>query len=116
VLYRAAEEALRNAVRHASAKRIVVCVGATASDVWMEVTDDSVGFDPSAITAKPAMGLFMMRERVALVDGECEVAAVCGRGTTIRVRVPWMRDKLQASRGVADVEHRELSGEECQVT
>ncbi|MDF1505093.1 ATP-binding protein [Roseisolibacter sp. H3M3-2] len=90
VFYRVAQEALRNAVRHAEPGTVRVRLAATGgSSASLEVTDDGRGFDVAAAEgARDGMGLFVMRERVALIDGRLEVRSQPGRGTTVRAVVP----------------------------
>ena len=89
-LYRVAQEALRNAVRHADARHVHVTLS-TPEDgtIRLDVADDGVGFEiADAEERRPGMGLFAMRERVALVDGTLEIESVPGAGTVVRARVP----------------------------
>jgi len=51
----------------------------------LEVADDGRGFEPARVDG---FGLRGMRTRVEQVGGQLEVASSCGRGTTVRVRVP----------------------------
>jgi signal transduction histidine kinase len=90
-LYRVAQEAVRNAVLHASANSIHIVLHADALTARLEVLDDGVGFDPAIIASSDATlkrGLLSMRERVALVDGGLEVKSARGGGTTIVATVP----------------------------
>ena len=89
VLYRVAQEALNNALRHASARRSVLRAGRRDGLARLEVVDDGVGFRvEEAESRRPAMGLFTMRERIALLDGALEIDSAPGRGTRITARVP----------------------------
>jgi signal transduction histidine kinase len=89
VLYRIAEEACRNALRHARAGQIDIAAGSTPLDVWMEVMDDGAGFDPQDPAVNDeGMGLFMMRQRIALAGGSLAIRSAPGRGTVVSVRVP----------------------------
>jgi signal transduction histidine kinase len=89
VLYRVAQAAVSNAVRHARARELRIAISTDARHVLLEVRDDGIGFDPDAAAATGAgMGLFIMRERLALVDGVLEVQSAAGAGTTVRARVP----------------------------
>lgn len=89
VLYRVAQESLNNAVRHAAPTEVSVRLTSTPGDVSLEITDNGRGFDvDEAERRRPGMGLFTMRERVALVNGEFIVDSRHGRGTTIRVTLP----------------------------
>jgi signal transduction histidine kinase len=89
VLYRVAQESIRNAVCHASPRRIHVALHLGGGEARLEVNDDGVGFDlADAERRRPGMGLFTMRERVALVDGEFQVRTAPGDGTTVCACVP----------------------------
>ncbi len=89
VLYRVAQEALNNAVKHASATTVLLRAGVQAHVARLEVSDDGVGFRvEDAERRRPGMGLFTMRERMALVDGTLEVDSAPGRGTRVIACVP----------------------------
>ena len=89
VLYRIAQEAVRNATIHASPRRIRVAVHQTGAEATISVHDDGVGFDLAEAEARRAgMGLTSMRERVDLLDGRLEVNTAKGSGTTISATVP----------------------------
>jgi signal transduction histidine kinase len=89
VLYRVAQEALRNAARHASASRVEIFLRRAPGSATLEVTDDGRGFDVRrAEERRPGMGMFSMRERVALVNGVLTVESAPGRGTRIVATVP----------------------------
>jgi PAS domain S-box-containing protein len=79
-------EALTNARRHSSARRVRVALGATEEEMWVEVSDDGVGFDPHQRTGN--VGIGAMRERTALLSGRLEVFSEPAEGTTVRLRVP----------------------------
>src|SRR5215207_5846697 len=64
-------EALTNARRHSSARRVRVALGVTGQEIWVEVSDDGVGFD---LRQSPGnVGIGAMRERTALLSGGLEV-------------------------------------------
>jgi PAS domain S-box-containing protein len=79
-------EALANARRHSSARRVRVAVGATEEEIRLEVSDDGVGFDPRQSTQ--SVGLGAMRERAALLSGKLEIFSEPAEGTRVRLRVP----------------------------
>ena len=88
VLYRVAQEAVRNAVRHGRPRELRLTLDADANEARLEVTDDGTGFDVDvADAARTGMGIFLMRERLALIDGALEVASRPGR-TTVRAIAP----------------------------
>ncbi|MGD1992726.1 MAG: GAF domain-containing protein [Anaerolineae bacterium] len=86
-LYRIAQEALNNALKHAAPTAVTVHVQRDACCVTLEVTDDGQGFDPTAPTDAGGMGLISMRERVEKLGGELEITSSPGQGTTVRVRL-----------------------------
>jgi signal transduction histidine kinase len=89
VLYRVAQEALRNAARHASASRVEIILRRAPTTATLEVRDDGRGFDVHrAEERRPGMGLFSMRERVGLVNGSLMVDSAPGCGTRVVATVP----------------------------
>ena len=90
-LWRAAQEALSNAVRHAKASAVTVTVEADGPGrgTRLSVADDGVGFDPEARSiAARRLGLVSMRERVEAAGGVFDIVSAPGRGTTVRASVP----------------------------
>jgi signal transduction histidine kinase len=86
-LYRAAQEALTNARRHAQAKRVDITLTLNTTRAELVVRDDGVGFDDAAV--KPdAHGLPGLRERLELVGGALAIDSAPGRGATVRVTIP----------------------------
>jgi signal transduction histidine kinase len=89
VLFRVAEEAVANAVRHGSPRTVGVHVTADERYVRLAVVDDGRGFDASGRpTSHPGIGLFTMRQRVALAGGIFEVESRPGGGTVVSAIVP----------------------------
>jgi signal transduction histidine kinase len=85
-LYRIAQEALHNVVKHARARSVEVQLACGPEGLLLDVSDDGVGFDTGA--AFPGhLGLRTMRERATGVGGTLEIASAPG-GTRIRVHVP----------------------------
>jgi two-component system, NarL family, sensor histidine kinase DevS len=84
--YRLVQEALTNAVKHASGERIEVTVVEDAGKLLIAVRDYGVGFDPE--TPAEGFGLLGMRERVELVDGRLTIDSEPGRGTVVRADLP----------------------------
>lgn len=87
-LWRVAEEALSNALRHAGASEIRVTVEEDG-DTVLSVADNGVGFDPDARSiAARRLGLVSMRERIEAAGGTFEIVSAPGQGTTVRASVP----------------------------
>jgi signal transduction histidine kinase len=102
VLYRVAEEAVRNAIRHARARSIDIEVGMTPAIVRMVIQDDGVGFDRDTVDRNGSgTGLGLIGERLAFAGGECSIESAPGRGTTIAVRLPVAHTTIETSRGAA---------------
>lgn len=85
VLYRVAQEALRNALQHSGGRGVVITLTVDERTARLEVRDDGRGLDDSAAVG---MGVFAMRERVALVDGVFEIGRAPGGGTRVVATVP----------------------------
>ncbi len=86
-LFRVAQEALTNVIKHAGADEAVVRVRYREDQVQLEVADDGIGCDvPGA--DRPSWGLIGMQERVALMGGEFDLSSEKGQGTRITVTVP----------------------------
>ncbi len=86
VVYRIAQEAVSNVVKHARATRIEVTLEEDLNGVLVTIRDDGIGFDPSR-PEKPLpghLGLLVMRERAEQTGGWCIVDSETGRGTSVR--------------------------------
>ena len=86
-LYRIAQEALHNVVKHAGAKQVRVEVGRVPDGVHLRVIDDGRGFDPTAVP-DGHLGLAGMQARAERLGGTLTVASVRDGGTTIDVVIP----------------------------
>jgi signal transduction histidine kinase len=92
VLYGVAQEALRNAERHSGAEAARITLRVEGRAVAMVVADGGRGFDVAeAEGRRPGMGLFTMRERVALVEGRLAIDSTPGAGTRVCATVPLAR-------------------------
>ncbi len=90
-LYRIAQEALTNVLRHAGAQAVDVRLSRRVGAISLRIHDDGVGFDPSSPAATDGarhLGLVSMRERADKVNATLSVESGAGVGTTIRVVVP----------------------------
>ena len=85
-IYRIAQEALTNALKHAEAHTVTIAVAEIEGEVGVRVRDDGRGYDPKAITS--GFGLVSIHERVELLDGRLRVRSAPGEGTTLEARVP----------------------------
>ncbi len=85
-VYRIAQEALRNANKHAGRAHVKVLLRGTPSGIRLQVTDSGEGFDPHA--PRTGLGLISMEERARLMGGTLKVESKMGEGTRITVDVP----------------------------
>jgi len=88
VLYRVAQEALTNVVRHAQAAEASIVVTVSRGFVQLVVEDDGVGFDPTALTPAERIGLIGMRERLELLGGSLRLESAPGSGCSVHGRLP----------------------------
>jgi two-component system NarL family sensor kinase len=86
-LFRIAQQAVANAIKHARAAHVVIRLTRSAADVGLRVEDDGDGFDPPTV-AGDRFGLVGMRERARLLGGALVVESAPGAGTALDVRVP----------------------------
>jgi two-component system, NarL family, sensor kinase len=87
LLFRAAQEALRNVAPHAHAGRVDVHLGLAGDDWRLDVVDDGVGFGP-ADEDRSHFGLRLLADRAREAGGELEIQSTPGRGTRVRLTVP----------------------------
>ena len=87
-LYRIAQEALNNSLKHAKATKVTVRIFTKGDRVTLEVNDDGVGFDPKSDESQGGMGLLNMNERAKRAGGSLSIHSEIGKGTTINISVP----------------------------
>ena len=87
-LYRMAQEAIRNVVKHADADHVVVSVGPEAGGVSLKIADDGRGLPPEAESPVEHFGLAGIRERAAMLGGSARIESIPAKGTTVEVWVP----------------------------
>ena len=87
-LFRIAQEATTNAIRHARASRVAVRLERRRESTRLSVADDGVGFDSSKANVHGRLGLIGMRERAEAFGGRLSIESTPGRGTTTVVEVP----------------------------
>jgi len=86
-LYRIAQEALHNTVKHARASQIELRLQQVGEMVTVEVSDNGRGFDTKG-SFPGHLGLHSMQERVKSLGGELQIKSAPGQGTRIRANVP----------------------------
>ncbi|HZW03759.1 MAG TPA: sensor histidine kinase, partial [Anaerolineaceae bacterium] len=104
--YRVVQEALTNAARHSGAREVSVRIWSHDSTLGLQMQDFGRGFDAeTALAQGTSTGLFGMRERVALLDGEFEIEAAPGEGTCLTVSFP-----IELGETEADNDHHNSAG------
>jgi PAS domain S-box-containing protein len=89
-VYRIAQEAITNAVRHANATEIVVTLAAAEGVLTVEIRDDGRGFEVKT-RQRDGLGLVSMEERALAVGGKLQVSSTPGRGTSVVLTCPLIR-------------------------
>jgi len=87
-LYRIAQEALHNVVKHSRATHATVSLTTNNGELVLSVSDNGIGFDPVSGRDKGTLGLLSLRERARLVGAHLQVSSKLGEGTVVEVRVP----------------------------
>ena len=85
-MYRIADEALSNVVRHAEARELLVRLERAGERLALSIVDNGRGFEVR-VAPEGHYGLQGMRERAEMVGGVLEVESRPGEGTTVRLRV-----------------------------
>jgi two-component system, NarL family, sensor histidine kinase UhpB len=86
VIYRVAQEALTNVLRHARASRCVVALGRANGEIELSVSDDGIGM-PTDLDGE-TIGIEGMRERALLGGGTLAIQSAFGEGTKVVLRLP----------------------------
>lgn len=93
LIYRTAQEALRNVRKHARATTVRVQLADVDNGYLVRVTDDGVGYDPADVEDRPGhLGLVLMRERPQLAGGWSRIESAPGAGTTVEFWIPADQD------------------------
>ena len=87
-VFRIAQEALHNAVRHSGAAGASVTIAVSGDEIVLRVIDHGSGFDPEAPRHRASLGLSSMRERARMAKGRLEVHSRPGAGTRVEAHVP----------------------------
>jgi two-component system, NarL family, sensor kinase len=88
LVWRVAQESVRNVARHARASRMSLTVHRHGDRLVLEVVDDGQGFDPDSVPGNDRFGLRAAESLVREHGGTMEVESTPGSGTTVRMEVP----------------------------
>ena len=94
-LYRVAQEALTNVIKHANADKADVHLQFSDVSVTLQVDDDGSGFDIDLlrIPGRPSWGLLGMEERASLLGGSFRISSQPEEGTRVEVTIPYEQEK-----------------------
>jgi signal transduction histidine kinase len=92
-LYRIAQEAIHNVVKHAQASTVTLRLACDGRDVVMEVRDDGRGFDTTS-SFPGHLGLRSMQERAARLYGTLTLESTPGGGTSVMARIPLQQSEV----------------------
>jgi signal transduction histidine kinase len=84
-LYRIAEEALNNALKHASASKVSIDIRSTEAGITLIIGDNGNGFVANTAASSGGMGLISMRERATNLGGALKIKTEPGKGTTVQL-------------------------------
>lgn len=94
-MYRIAQEAVSNAVRHGKADRIKISLASGAEQIRLRIRDDGVGF-PEDGSDGPGMGVNIMSYRARIIGGTLDISSSPGEGTTVTFTLPRRSDSSSA--------------------
>jgi signal transduction histidine kinase len=88
-VFRAAQEAINNALKHARATQLEVSLETRDGRIRLRVEDDGQGFEPGAVPQKEAQtwGLKIMRERIESIGGAMQIESEPGMGTRVTFEI-----------------------------
>jgi signal transduction histidine kinase len=95
-LYRIAQEAVHNSVRHGGADRITVRLETQSNPAKLAVEDNGRGFDPLDPERRNGLGLHLMRQRASLIGGSCHIASQRPSGTLVECAFPRPSDTYES--------------------
>tara|TARA_R110001592_G_scaffold363281_1_gene683143 strand:+ start:109463 stop:111316 length:1854 start_codon:yes stop_codon:yes gene_type:complete len=92
-IYRICQEAVNNAIKYSEAREVKITISHNSQFLNLEITDNGKGFDIQKLEEKghfstSGHGIFNIRERANLINGNCQIHSEKGKGTTISISVP----------------------------
>ena len=92
--FRILQEALTNIAKHAKATVVKIQLRNQNNKLIMEIIDNGIGFDENQKIKHDSYGLIGMRERIFLLKGELIISGKLGKGTSVRVDMPYISERL----------------------
>ncbi len=106
-VFRIVQEGLNNILKHSQAKSASILLEHFNKELRITIIDNGVGFDTNAVRINRkksasdlsgGFGLYSMKERVALLEGEFKVLSEIGNGTTIKIQIPLIDNEEDANK------------------
>jgi signal transduction histidine kinase len=98
VIYRVLQEALNNVVKHSNADSVRLSLAAHGDQIELTVEDDGCGFEVDAVLSSDdpliGYGLCGMYDRANICGGACEISSSIGKGTTVRMSLPYGEESI----------------------
>jgi signal transduction histidine kinase len=88
-LFRIVQESLTNVILHANASQVDILLRKKNGSILTMIEDNGVGFEPDHLVQGNRLGFFGMNERIRILDGKFQVESSPGKGTTVKVEVPY---------------------------
>lgn len=88
-IFRITQEALTNCKRHANTDKVSIVIEALSNEIILKIEDKGCGFHAEHIRSLPSVGMTSMQERTRMLGGSFEVDSAPGKGTAIRVSLPY---------------------------
>lgn len=95
IIYRIAQEAVNNAVKHSGAKSIQIKLWLKTGKVYLSVIDDGIGFDVDLIDSSKKFGLRIMKEEASLLGGKLRLLSIPAGGSSVRAEFPVAKGKKE---------------------
>jgi PAS domain S-box-containing protein len=87
-IYRIAQEAINNAVKHGKAKKIVLTLATQEDRAKLTVTDDGTGFATDSVSGRSGMGVRSMKHRASVIGGSLEIISAKSQGVVLNCFFP----------------------------
>ncbi len=88
IIYRILQEAIQNILKHSQATRARVSAVLSKTNFVLEISDNGKGFDSTAKSSSPGLGLALMSQQALLIRGRLSIESHAGKGTLLKITVP----------------------------
>ncbi len=89
VFFRILQESLNNVAKHSRATLVKIYFRIESNKLILEIVDNGIGFDKNNSGRKDSYGMIGMKERAVLLNGELDIISEIGKGSRVRVEIPW---------------------------